>query len=140
MNRRRGRKFGRRLVEAARSGAAGQVADLLRAGVDPDAVDVEGTTALYAAAVQNEVAVVRLLLAAGASPDRESGHGTEGTPLCAAACWGHHETVSALLAGGADPGLREDHGLGRSPLTWALLGPHPETVAVLRAAGARTDR
>ncbi|MEU5222053.1 hypothetical protein AB0G55_05230 [Streptomyces toyocaensis] len=55
-------------------------------------------TPLYAASVNGASDVVRLLLAAGASPGTESGGpGPEGTPLCAAACWGHTETVIELL-------------------------------------------
>lgn len=80
--------------------------------------------------------IARLLLTAGAAPNIESsGVGAEGTPLCAAACWGHTETVRVLLAYGADPNLREDDGTGWSPLQWALHGPHPETVELLTGAG-----
>jgi ankyrin repeat protein len=91
--------------------------------------------------VNGEAEVVRLLLAAGASPDTESnGLGSEGTPLCAAACWGHTEAVRELLTHGANPNMHEDHGTGRSPLAWAIDGPHPETIALLTAAGAtRTE-
>ncbi len=78
--------------------------------------------------------VVRALLGAGADPDTESGHGTEGTPLCAAACWGHTETVRVLLEHGADPALREDGGTGMSPTEWALAGHHSEVVALLEGA------
>ncbi len=62
--------------------------------------------------------LVRVLLAAGASPDTESGIGSEGTPLCGAACWGHTEAGRALLEHGADPNLREGprHGLGTARL------------------------
>ncbi|MFJ3651151.1 ankyrin repeat domain-containing protein [Streptomyces murinus] len=89
------------------------------------------------ASVNGEAQIALLLLTAGARPDTESaGPGAEGTPLCAAACWGHTETVRALLAHGADPNLREDHGTGRTPLEWALLGPYPETADRLTAAGA----
>jgi ankyrin repeat protein len=118
-------------------GETARVKTLLQAGADPELVDSEGTTPLYVASVNGEAEVVRLLLAAGASPDTESnGLGSEGTPLCAAACWGHTEAVHALLTRGADPNMHEDHGTGRSPLAWAIDGPHPETIALLTAAGA----
>lgn len=118
-------------------GETARVTTLLQAGADPELADSEGTTPLYVASVNGEAEIVRLLLAAGASPDTESnGLGSEGTPLCAAACWGHTEAVHALLTHGADPNMHEDHGTGRSPLDWAIDGPHPEAIALLTAAGA----
>ncbi len=137
VNRRQRKKRSKRLVLAAMIGDTACVDALLRAGAPAETIDAEGTTPLYAASVHGAADTVRRLLAAGASPDTESGHGTEGTPLCGAACWGHTETVRELLAHGADPNLREDHGTGRSPLDWAAGGPHPETTALLLAAGAR---
>ncbi|WP_327398787.1 ankyrin repeat domain-containing protein [Streptomyces sp. NBC_01288] len=140
MNQRQQKKLSRRLFGAIQAGDTAAVTAILRAGVDPDRADSEGTTPLYAAAVNGEAVIAGLLLAAGASPDTESdGIGAEGTPLCAAACWGHVETVRELLAQGADPNVREDHGEGWSPLDWANNGPHPETAALLTAAGASAD-
>ncbi|MFJ9722698.1 ankyrin repeat domain-containing protein [Streptomyces sp. NPDC101209] len=137
MNRRRRKKLTGRLFAAILRDDAAEVAALVRAGADPGRADREGTTPLYEAAVNGRAAIVRLLLAAGAPPDAESGGiGAEGTPLCAAACWGHTEVVRELLAHGADPSLREDHGTGWSPLRWAEHGPHPGTAALLTAAGA----
>ncbi|MGV9558428.1 ankyrin repeat domain-containing protein [Streptomyces sp. NPDC003522] len=137
MNRRRQKKLAGKLVTAALLDEGARVDALLRAGADPAAADRDGTTALYVASVQGSAGIVRRLLEAGAPPDAESdGPGSQGTPLCAAACWGHTETVRALLAHGADPGLREDRGTGRTPLEWARQGPHPGTIAVLSAAGA----
>ncbi|MER5431429.1 ankyrin repeat domain-containing protein [Streptomyces sp. NPDC002588] len=142
MNRRRQKKLTRRLVAAALLEDSRQVDLLLRAGADPAAPDADGTTPLYTACVQGAAGIARRLLEAGAPPDAESaGPGAEGTPLCAAACWGHTETVRTLLAHGADPDLREDHGTGWTPLRWAETGPHPETAALLRrpkSAGAPT--
>ncbi|MDR6980014.1 ankyrin repeat protein [Streptomyces sp. 3330] len=138
MNRRRQKKLTKRLLSAVMFEGVPQVDLLLRAGADPAAADVDGTTPLYAACVHGAAKTARRLLEAGAPPDAESaGLGAEGTPLCAAACWGHIDAVRALLAHGADPNLREDHGTGLTPLAWATAGPHPETVAALRAAGAR---
>ncbi|QHY96052.1 Ankyrin repeats (3 copies) [Streptomyces sp. S4.7] len=136
MNNRRRKKLSRRLVWAARLGGAREVAALLRGGAPAQTCDSEGSTPLYAAAVHGDADSVRLLLAAGALPDTESGDGTEGTPLCGAACWGHSDAVRELLAYGADPRLREDGGSGHSPLEWARTGPYPETVRLLEEAGA----
>ena len=140
MSQRQRKKLSRRLFGAIQDGDTAVVKAVLRAGVDPERADNEGTTPLYAASVQGEAVTAGLLLAAGASPDAESsGIGAEGTPLCAAACWGHTETVRELLSHGADPNAREDHGTGWSPLDWASNGPHPETAALLIAAGARSS-
>ncbi|MEU6847701.1 ankyrin repeat domain-containing protein [Streptomyces sp. NPDC046716] len=138
MRHRQRKKLSGRLSTAILAGDAGGVrAVLSRRGASPERRFADGATPLYVAAVQGEAEVVRVLLEAGAAPDRESeGPGSEGTPLCAAACWGHTETVRRLLAHGADPGLREDHGTGRTPLEWADSGPHPETAALLRAAAS----
>jgi ankyrin repeat protein len=77
-------------------GETARVKTLLQAGADPERADSEGTTPLYVASVNGEAEIVRLLLAAGASPDTESnGLGSEGTPLCAAACWGHKQSLSS---------------------------------------------
>ncbi|MER6154076.1 ankyrin repeat domain-containing protein [Streptomyces sp. NPDC001868] len=140
MNQRQRKKLSRRLCNAILVGDTAAVKAVLRAGADPEQADSEGTTPLYAASVNGEADIARLLLAAGAAPDTESsGIGAEGTPLCAAACWGHTDTVRELLAYGADPNTREDHGTGWSPLDWANNGPHPATVDLLTTAGATTS-
>jgi ankyrin repeat protein len=124
MKRRRRKKLQSRLVSAAGFGTPQRIGELLRAGADPDLPGRDGTTPLYRASVQNRPANVRVLLAAGADPHRESGHGDEGLPLCAAACWGHEDSVRELLAAGADPRLREDGGHGRTAVEWAEAGGH----------------
>ncbi|MFF2672110.1 ankyrin repeat domain-containing protein [Streptomyces niveus] len=120
------------------AGDAMRTKALLRRGASPERRDSDGTTPLYLASVQGEAEIARLIMEAGASPDTESsGLGSEGTPLCAAACWGHTETIRQLLVHGGDPNLREDHGTGKSPLDWANDGPHPDTAEILRTAGAQ---
>ncbi|MGW0605276.1 ankyrin repeat domain-containing protein [Streptomyces sp. NPDC002640] len=138
MKRRAQKKLSRRLFEAVLAGDVPRTRALLRRGASPEGRNGEGATALYLASVQGEAEVARVLMEAGASPDTESrGLGSEGTPLCAAACWGHTATIRQLLAHGADPHLREDHGTGMSPLEWANRGPHPEAAGLLRAAEAQ---
>ncbi|MFF1649254.1 ankyrin repeat domain-containing protein [Streptomyces sp. NPDC058240] len=117
MNQRRRKKLSWYLGAAVLMGDTTRVQALLRAGADPERADSGGVTPLYLASVNGEAEIVRLLLVSGASPDTESGGpGSEGTPLCAAACWGHIAAARELLAHGADPNLHEDHGTGRSPV------------------------
>ncbi len=85
--------------------------------------------------------MVRLLLAAGADPDRASGpkDGPEGgdLPLCGAAAGGRTEVVEALLSAGATPDLRE--ALGFTAMAWAVGQGHAETVEALLEHGADPD-
>ncbi|MFE1361223.1 ankyrin repeat domain-containing protein [Streptomyces carpaticus] len=134
MNNRRAKKLSAALVGAARFGTAADAARLLRRGADAGRPDAAGTRPLYAASVRGAARTVAVLLAAGADPDAESGHGDEGTPLCGAACWGHTEAVRVLLAGGADPALREDGGTGHTPVEWAEAGGHEAAAELLRVA------
>ncbi|WP_405694005.1 ankyrin repeat domain-containing protein [Streptomyces coelicoflavus] len=139
MNRRKHKKLSRRLADAALVGDLSRVRAALRAalraGAPAETADPAGSTPLYLASVNGDADIVRVLLAAGARPDTESGIRSEGTPLCGAACWGHVEAVRVLLEHGADPNLREDHGTGWTPLEWASHGSHQETVDLLVAAG-----
>ncbi|MFJ4962081.1 Ankyrin repeats (3 copies) [Streptomyces sp. ADI96-02] len=106
----------------------------LRAGASADSSDAEGTTALYLAAVQDRPAAVRLLLVAGADPDRPSGPESGDLPLCGAACGGHTEVVEALLSAGARPDLPEQFGF--TALRWAVGLGHAPTVELLLEWGA----
>ncbi|MFZ4279984.1 ankyrin repeat domain-containing protein [Streptomyces rhizosphaericola] len=106
----------------------------LRAGARAESSDEEGTTALYLAAVHDRPGAVRLLLAAGADPDRASGGEESDLPLCGAACGGHTEVVRALLAAGASPDLREEFGF--TALRWAVGLGRAATVEALLAGGA----
>jgi ankyrin repeat protein len=57
------------LSEAVKSGDADLVRAHLEAGADPDEPQVLGLTPLMRAAVRNDVAIVTLLLGAGARPE-----------------------------------------------------------------------
>ncbi|MEV4998431.1 ankyrin repeat domain-containing protein [Streptomyces niveus] len=125
------------LFSAVYEGRDDTVVTLLRSGVPAEATDRDGQSALYAAAVSDEPGAVRLLLAAGADPERASGPDGGDLPLCGAACGGHTEVVLALLAAGARPDRREAYGF--TALTWAVGQGHTDTVEALLAHGADPD-
>ncbi|AXG77317.1 ankyrin repeat domain-containing protein [Streptomyces paludis] len=131
----------RKLFEAVYEGADDAVVRLLRAGVPAEATDADGQTALYLASVSDEPGLVRLLLTAGADPDRPSGpaDGPAGgdLPLCAAACGGHTEVVRALLAAGARPDRRESFEL--TAMVWAVRQGFADTAEALLEYGADPD-
>ncbi|MEW1724116.1 ankyrin repeat domain-containing protein [Streptomyces sp. NPDC093109] len=131
----------RELFEAVYEGADDAVVRLLRAGVPAEATDEDGQTVLYLASVSDEPGLVRLLLTAGADPDRPSGpaDGPEGgdLPLCAAACGGHTEVVRALLAAGARPDRRESYEL--TAMVWAVRQGFADTAEALLEYGADPD-
>ncbi|MCM2390784.1 ankyrin repeat domain-containing protein [Streptomyces albipurpureus] len=122
------------LFTAIYEGEDDSVVRLLRAGVSAHAVDEEEETTLHLAAVQDLPGIVRLLLAAGADPNRGSGPDQGELPLCAAAVWGHTEAVRALLAAGARPDAREE--FGGTALLWAAGNGHADTVDALLKQGA----
>ncbi|MFG2599651.1 ankyrin repeat domain-containing protein [Streptomyces sp. NPDC048462] len=110
------------------------VVRLLRAGVPAESTDEDGASALYLAAVSDRPGVVRLLLAAGADPDRACGPEAGDLPICGAACGGHTEVAEALLSAGARPDLREQFGF--TALRWAVGLGHARTARALLAHGA----
>ena len=126
----------RDLFTAVYEGDEDAVVRLLRLGVSPEAVDEDGQTALYVAAVSDAPGIVRLLLSAGAAPDRLSA-GSD-LPLCGAACGGHTEVVRALLASGAVPDAVEAFGF--TALAWALRCGHASVSEALLTAGADPNR
>lgn len=95
------------LLNAAYGGTRGEVAILLAAGVDANARDGEGVSALSLAVAQGHTDVAATLLAHGAdvnkqfTPSARAGH-LGVTPLMAAAARGDVRTVALLLSHGAD--------------------------------------
>jgi len=114
---------------AARTGQAAAIAELVRAGADPDLRDSgpNGWTPLHHAVHKNQPGAVRALLAAGADVNGRADNGL--TPLMLAAAQGEPEIVEELLRAGANPRLQ-------GPIRWtaleqAVANGHAEVVDVL---------
>ena len=95
---------------------------------------VNGVTALYLAAFTNNISALRLLLQAGAQPNRARTDGM--TPLFIAAQRGNAEAVELLLQNSAFTELAWN---GLTPLCIAVLSGHIGIVKSLLAHGARKD-
>ncbi|CAK8994192.1 unnamed protein product [Durusdinium trenchii] len=99
------------LVLAASCGHLEVVRLLLEAGVDKDAADTDGWTALHIAAENGHSEVVRLLLEAGADKDAADIHFNGWTALHFSARNGHLEVARLLLEARADKDAATADGL-----------------------------
>jgi len=102
---------------------------LLDAGADPNlaARNKLAVAPLHSAVATIKLAVVELLLARGARPDREEGSGM--TPLHTAAGHGNREIIARLLAAGASPAHKARD--GRTPGDIARHYGHADVAAEL---------
>lgn len=138
---------------------------LLAQGVDVNAPQIDGMTALHWAVYRDQTDMVEWLLAAGADPTVENRYGV--TPLSLACTNGNSVVVEKLLEAGADPNaalpsgetalmtaartgklkplqalLNRDAAVdaqeknGQTALMWAAAEGHVEVVDALLAAGA----
>ena len=99
---------------------------LVAAGIDVDARNAEGRTALHDAIEHGAMELAEWLVDQGAEID-----------VCAAAILGDLEQLVALVE--EDPGLVDDRTTHLSPLGWAAYGNQPETARALLDRGARPD-
>lgn len=123
----------RLLHYAARQGNAQAVQYLLSKGATVDALDSFGCTALDRAASAGHTDCVKLLLAAGASPDAPADDAA-GSPLSKAAAQGHTECVRLLLEAGANTAATAHK--EKSPLMQAMEINHTACIELLLPATA----
>lgn len=111
------------------------VGDLARAGGDPCARTLGGTSALTAAAEEGRLSVVKTLLKLGLGISRR----TWADALCAAARCGHLEVLQKLILVAGDgglPGPKFIQRTGTTPLHCASANGHLGAVRLLLEAGA----
>jgi len=103
------------LWRAAEAGNLGAVSEILSDGVDVDAANAYGTTALIRAVAAGRTQIVSLLLERGANPNGTRNDGF--TPLLLAAFFGHADIVKNLIEYGANS--KATSRFGTSAQMWA---------------------
>ena len=121
-----------RLADAVKHGDRAAVHTLLSQKADPNAPQVDGTTALHWAAERDDLESAKLLIAAGAKPDAANRYGM--TPLSLACTNGSAPMVEVLLKAGANPNLAIPG--GETPLMTASRTGNAAAVKALLTAGA----
>ena len=109
---------------------------LLNAKVPIEAQNNEGLSVLHRAAWDDKCAIVKLILAKGASIDAQDGS-TKFTALHWAAWNGHVDMVELLL--GADAKIDIQDNGGMTALHWAAKEGEKEVVELLLDAGANKE-
>jgi len=108
---------------------------LLAHRANPTAADHAGHSALWLAAVRNDIAVLKALLNAGVSPDAHAV--SEQAPLLAALRETHSDAARMLLAAGAKPDATDAQ--GRTAVMLAAAGGQTELVQTLLAHYASVE-
>lgn len=119
--------------EAAFNGDEEAVARALQAGIDPNATDDEGRTALMLAAFNGCTAICRRLIGAGAQVDAMDK--VNRTPLMFASTGPAADTVRVLLDAGAKINLSDTHEHW-TPLMFAAAEGHANVIRLLLDRGA----
>ena len=125
----------RELLAAAETGRSTDVARLIAAGVDLEARDSQGRTALLLAVAGNHVGVAKALLAAGASPNAQAAN--RDTPWLLAGASGRTEIVAAMIPLKPDLSIRNRY--GGNALIPACERAHVETIKLLLTSGIDVD-
>lgn len=97
-----------RLFDAVHACDAATLRDILGAGVDVNALDAIGRTALHYACARGHAELSVLLIRAGADVEARANGGW--TALHWAAAYGYAEVVSALVRSGCDVAAQDERG------------------------------
>jgi ankyrin repeat protein len=106
-------------------------------GVDVNAAQGDGMTALHWAGVNGDAAIAELLVRAGANTGAFTRNGAY-RPLHLASRYGHADVVRALLEAGADPNVRTSTA-SAVPLHLAAASGNVDAVRALLDHGAEVD-
>ena len=121
------------LLEAIVEGNLTKVQALIQAGVNVNAKDSSGQTALLQATEKNHLEIITVLIAAGADVNLDEND--RYTPIMRAAYAGHIDSVRLLINAGAD--LNRATNYGDTALSYAQQAGHLEIVKLLRESGAK---
>ena len=134
----REKHFNNELAAAARDGDFDRVVTILESGVSPHTPNAAGARPMQLAARNNHIAIVRLLLDRGASPncliDGRVGGGSQESALISAAKNGNTEIMEVLIAHDALLDLPDIN--DQTALIWAVACDQVEAVKLLLSAGA----
>ena len=125
-------------VEAFRSAAVygnvRAVSEAIASGIDVNAINPGGSTALYNACWHRKMSVVRILLEAGADPNLKPDDGIGNTPLMECLHDDCIETFRMLIKAGADVNGKNNQDI--TVLIMAVSCPNIEAVRLLLEGGA----
>jgi hypothetical protein len=120
------------LLKAAGRDDISQVRNLLDEGLDVNAKNKNGWSALMVAASRGNMEMLNLLLEKGAAVDEKNARGQ--TPLIFAAHWGHANAVRILIEQGANVNLQMNDGW--TALIDSIGMAHTEVAKILIKSGA----
>jgi hypothetical protein len=130
----------RELLRAVKAGDVATVEKLLRAGVSPDATDINGIPAILFAAANGDAATIKVLLAAGADVRNKERPGHKALLIYvrrARLKAIEIELVRSFVKAGADVNAADRY--GATVLGSAMPSNNPELIKLLEEAGARSN-